>query len=143
MIEAQSKYLSTLVEAVVEAKQKGLSLAFQPRPEVVRDYNERIQNRLAKTSFADPSCQSWYKTEDGRITNNWPGTVVEYQEEMSQLQWADYLIQGSGAELVRKKKTAYIGRVKEEIPVSTTTLVLGLVLVAGGCFLRTTRGWRW
>ncbi|PWY67601.1 flavin-binding monooxygenase [Aspergillus sclerotioniger CBS 115572] len=142
MIEAQSKYLSTLVGAVVESKEKGQSLALQPRPDVVREYNERIQDRLSKTSFADPSCRSWYKTKDGRITNNWPGTVVEYQEQMSQLQWTDYLIQGTGAEFMKKKKAACIARVKEEMPVSTTTLVLGLVMVAGGCYLRTTRGWR-
>ncbi|RAL04245.1 flavin-containing monooxygenase [Aspergillus ibericus CBS 121593] len=142
MIEAQSKYLSTLVGAVVEAKQKGQSLALQPRPEVVREYNKRIQARLANTSFADPSCRSWYKTEDGRITNNWPGSAVEYQKEMSRLQWTDYLVEGSGAKVVEKKKAVYIGRVQEELPVSTATLVLGLVLAAGGWYLRRT-GWRW
>ncbi|PYH96915.1 flavin-binding monooxygenase [Aspergillus ellipticus CBS 707.79] len=143
MIEAQSRYLSTLIGAVVEAKQNNQSLALQPRSEVVREYNDRIQEQLQRSSFADPRCNSWYKLDNGRVTNNWPGTVVQYQTAMSQVRWTDYFAHGSGQATVEKKKPTYIGRVKEEMFVSNTTLTLGVVLAAGGFYFGSSRGWKW
>ncbi|PWY69106.1 flavin-binding monooxygenase [Aspergillus heteromorphus CBS 117.55] len=109
MIEAQSRCLSTLVGAVIQAKQKGQKLALQPRSDVVREYDDRIQERLARIKFADLGCRSWYKADDGRITNNWPGMALEYQKEMSQVRWTDYHVQGSGQAALQKRKPTYIG----------------------------------
>ncbi|PLB51297.1 FAD/NAD(P)-binding domain-containing protein [Aspergillus steynii IBT 23096] len=132
MIEAQSRYLSTLIQGVVKAKKSGKSLAITPRPEVVQRYNEEIHARLEKTSLADPNCHSWYKTESGKITTTWPGTAVQYQREMSRVCWEDYVVEGTGKQLVKGKKV-YLGRVVEEIPVSYPALILGMVgFVAGG-----------
>ena len=36
-----------------------------------------LQRELARTVWGD-SCHSWYKTESGRITNNWSGTTLRY-----------------------------------------------------------------
>ncbi|KAE8154657.1 hypothetical protein BDV25DRAFT_135577 [Aspergillus avenaceus] len=58
MIEAQSRYLSTLVGEVVQAKIRGDSLVFQLRPEAMTAYNDRIQSQLERTSFSDPNCYS-------------------------------------------------------------------------------------
>ncbi|KAB8239110.1 flavin-containing monooxygenase [Aspergillus alliaceus] len=138
MIEAQSRYLSTLIGEVVRAKARGDSLALQPRTDVVSMFNDRIQAELGKSSFADPNCHSWYKLDDGRITNNWPGRVVQYQKEMSQVRWEDYLVEGTGKSRVDSKKTTNIGRIQEELPVRTATLVLGALGVAlamGGYYM--------
>ncbi|GKZ32599.1 hypothetical protein AbraIFM66950_002117, partial [Aspergillus brasiliensis] len=141
MIESQSRYLSTLIKAVADAKKRNQTLVIQPRPEVLQAYNDRIQKQLAETSFADPNCQSWYKTDQGLITNNWPFKVVQYQKETSQVRWTDFLIKGSGAPAVEKKKATYVGRVKEEALVNNATLFLGVALAAGGVYWRATRGW--
>ncbi|KAI3004345.1 hypothetical protein CBS147345_7782 [Aspergillus niger] len=143
MIEAQSRYLSTMIRAVADAKKKDQTLVIQPRPEVLREYNERVQKHLAETSFADPNCQSWYKTAEGLITNNWPFTVVRYQKEVSQVRWADFILKGSGSAAVAKKKATYVGRVKEEALVSNVTLFLGVALAAGGVYWRATSWWKW
>ncbi|KAI9039309.1 flavin-containing monooxygenase [Aspergillus affinis] len=132
MIEAQSRYLSTLIHGFIKAKKSGKSLVITPRPEVVQKWDDAVQTRLAKSSFADPACHSWYKAENGRVTQNWSGTAIQYQKEMARVRWDDYIVEGTGKELV-KGKNVYIGRVVEEIPISYTALVLGLVgVVAGG-----------
>ncbi|KAJ5777321.1 hypothetical protein N7520_000567 [Penicillium odoratum] len=137
MIEAQSRYLNSLVGEVMRVKQQGRKLSLKPTPEAVKDFNDRIQEVLRNSSFADPNCNSWYKRADGVITNNWSGTVVEYQEELSQVQWQDYIAGGSGKSLIAKKRPTYLGRVKEESFFSSTSLLLGTVgtlVIVGGYF---------
>jgi hypothetical protein len=47
------------------------------RPEVMRTYNQRLQAILERTVWAKTE-KSWYKRADGRITNNWSGSTIEY-----------------------------------------------------------------
>ncbi|KAJ9639467.1 hypothetical protein H2199_006501 [Coniosporium tulheliwenetii] len=133
MIEAQSRYLNAMVKA---------KLALKPRPERVKEYNDEVQEILNKSSFADPSCNSWYKNEEGRITNNWSGTVIEYQDMLSKVNWDDYIAEGSGAEMVKGKGETKLGRVQEETSVSNLTLALGALsalAVGVGYFARGSR----
>ncbi|KAL4944376.1 hypothetical protein BDV06DRAFT_233381 [Aspergillus oleicola] len=117
MIEAQSRYLAALMDPIIRAKEKGGSIAVQPRTDIVHAFNRDIQDRLAKSTFADPSCNSWYKTAEGRITNNWPGTVVEYQQGLAQVRWTDYLVEGDDKEeYIRPSKETIVGHVEEMWP---------------------------
>ncbi|EXJ89692.1 hypothetical protein A1O3_02759 [Capronia epimyces CBS 606.96] len=140
MIEAQSKYINTLIKEVLHVRQKGGSLVIQPNPERIQDFNEQIQSELENSSFADPNCNSWYKIKDsGKITNNWSRTVVEYQKLLSKLDWSDYDLSGAGAERVANKHTTYIGRVVEETRISYQTIALtalSLAAVGAGVALR-------
>lgn len=139
MVEAQSRYLNVLVGEVLRARGQGKKLAIKPDPSVLREYNRDLQEVLAETSFADPKCQSWYKTDSGKITNNWSGTVVDYQRELSQLRWADYVVEGSGNDASKRPKITHLGRVHEETYFSNSTLalaVVGVLAVIGGFVLR-------
>ncbi|PKX99987.1 FAD/NAD(P)-binding domain-containing protein [Aspergillus campestris IBT 28561] len=136
MIEAQSRYLSALIDRVVRARDQGQSLVLQPRTEVVRSLNHQIQTQLQETSFADPTCRSWYKTADGRITNNWPGTAVQYQKELATVRWADYAVSGTAADTVAGRRPTRIGRVVEEWPVSWWTMALGAGAVGWWSYTR-------
>ncbi|KAF4233355.1 hypothetical protein CNMCM8980_000369 [Aspergillus fumigatiaffinis] len=139
MIEAQSRYITALVSQILQAQKDGQSLALRPKPEAVKKFNEDIQAALRKSSFADPNCSSWYKTEDGRITNNWHSTVVDYQNELSRVRWDDYIAEGTGKALIAKKKETHIGRVKEETLIRNTSLLWGAASVAvalGGYYLK-------
>ena len=40
-------------------------------------WNRRLQHDLARTVWARTPA-SWYKTKDGRITNNWSGSTIRY-----------------------------------------------------------------
>lgn len=125
MIEAQSRYINAMVAEVIRARQHGKTLSLKPTQTAMNEYNDRIQALLRSSSFADPNCNSWYKRDDGIITNNWSSTVIEYQHEMSKVQWDDYIAEGSGRDLVRGKKATNVGRVREETLLSNTSLLVG------------------
>ncbi|KAJ5794099.1 hypothetical protein N7457_000698 [Penicillium paradoxum] len=125
MIEAQSRYLNTLVGEVIRARQEGKTLALKPEPGALKSFNNRIQAILRTTSFADPNCNSWYKRDDGVITNNWSGTVVDYQQELSNVQWQDYIAEGTWKDHITDKAATKVGHVKEETLLSNTSLLVG------------------
>ena len=99
MIEAQSRYLNGLVEAVLDARGKGKPIGLVPVKERTEAFNEGIQGVLSKSSFADPACNSWYKNGEGKITNNWSGTVEEYKARTARFEPAEY-------EIVRARQPA-------------------------------------
>ncbi len=139
MIEAQSRYISALIKEVLRAKVEGKNLTMSPKHEKVEEYNETIQKVLQNSSFADPNCGSWYKNEEGLITNNWSGTVIDYQKMVSKVDWSDYNLSGNGAEGLGEGKTTKVGRVVEETMVSYRTMgltALSVLAVAGGFALR-------
>ncbi|KAF2678189.1 flavin-binding monooxygenase-like protein, partial [Lentithecium fluviatile CBS 122367] len=141
MIEAQSRYLNTLVSAVLDARQRGEPIGLMPKQRKTDAFNEKIQEVLKRSSFADPNCGSWYKNAEGRITNNWSGTVVEYQEVLSRIDWEDFEVtaggEGKRQGAVSASKVVFgdgkmetrIGRVREETVVSNAGLVMGAVSV--------------
>ncbi|KAL5316140.1 hypothetical protein ACEPPN_017018 [Leptodophora sp. 'Broadleaf-Isolate-01'] len=131
MIEAQSLYINTLISKVKAAKNSGRKLRIEPKSQVVEKYNSEIQTRLAKSAFADPNCNSWYKNEEGLITNNWADAVIPYQKRTSSINWDDYEISGSGAEVVKAEGTTKWARVIEETQVSNTAILVGLLTTAG------------
>lgn len=146
MIEAQSRYLNTLVAAVLDARSRGERVGLMPKQSRTDAFNAKIQGILEKSSFADPNCASWYKNAAGRITNNWSGTVVEYQKTLDKVDWDDFeTASGKGREGVSASKVVFgngrqntkIGRVHEESYVSNTTLALGGIsaIVAGAAWV--------
>jgi hypothetical protein len=140
VIEAQTKYLSVLVDKVLQARRKGQTLALCPLEEKTLSYWHDLQLALQKTSFSDPNCNSWWKRDDGIITNNWAGTAIDYQNNLSAVDWADYYAFGSAAGdfdmLGRNGATTKIRRVVEETTLSRTALsvfvmgFLGIVVQA-------------
>lgn len=138
MIEAQSKYICALVAEVLRAGQAGKSLTIAPKKEKLEEFNNEIQKKLSSSSFAHPSCHSWYKNEEGVITNNWSGTVIEYQKLLERVKWTDYELAGKGAENM-PETSAKIPRVMEETYVTYTTMALGvasMLVVGAGWALR-------
>ncbi|KAK7538661.1 cyclohexanone monooxygenase [Phyllosticta citribraziliensis] len=130
MVEAQSRYIAGMIKTVIDGRRQGKTLAIQPKPEIVRAFNVELQNRLGKSAFADPNCSSWYKTKDGRVTNNWSGTVVEYQKKIEKVKWSDYIVEGPGADIVSGELK--VGRVVEETQVSYNTIWWSAVSVLAG-----------
>jgi hypothetical protein len=127
-IESQVRYIAALVTAVLQARNEGKSLSIVPRSNVLETYNDSLQHHLAKTSFADSRCGSWFKDQTGLITTNWHGTAIDYQKLVSTLRWDDYKLSGSGAEDVRQKGEKNLGRVVEEITLSNQTVLTGLLV---------------
>lgn len=138
MIEAQSRYIGTLISSVLSARAKGSSLSILPNPRSLAIYNAEVQQRLSKTAFADPNCSSWYKNDAGVITNNWYGNVVEYQQLVSVVAWDDYILSSSDQRQTLPKGRLQIGRVVEESTFQLSTIALSLAavmaVVGGGLY---------
>lgn len=81
--EVQAKYLREFVDHFVAT---GAPLAVDP--EVEAEHDQRIQSELATSVWSQ--CTSWYRTSDGRITNNWPLLAVQYKTQ-AKFDPADYL----------------------------------------------------
>ena len=143
MIEAQSRYINGLIKPVLEARKQGKTLSLSPKADKVQEYNTEIQSELQKSSFNDPNCGSWYKNENGKITNNWSRTVIDYQQQLSKVEYDNYVAEGSGVSIVRDEPQMHIGRVREESYVSDKTLMaLGAVstaAVVGGFLMRNSK----
>lgn len=73
MIEAQVGY-------VLQALAQGRPVSVNP--DVQAAYNDKIQAELAHTPWAG-TCTSWYKTPEGKILNNWPGSAQAYAQAVA------------------------------------------------------------
>lgn len=140
MIEAQARYIAALVQAVQHARTSQSAISLTPNLARLNAYNDEIQRTLKTMAFNSPNCTSWYKNDKGLITNNWSGTVVEYQNRCDAVEWADYDVMGPGSEAFGRETArdkVHLGRVVEETQVSDRALtVLGALasaaVVVGG-----------
>jgi len=72
-LECQIGYV---MQALASLDAHGLA-SIDVRPDVQSEFNARLQARLRRSVWST-GCDSWYKNEAGRVTNNWPGTATEY-----------------------------------------------------------------
>jgi cation diffusion facilitator CzcD-associated flavoprotein CzcO len=59
------------------------------RADVQRRHNERIQQRLTKTTWMS-GCSSWYLTADGFNATMYPGFATQYLRQMRDFRFGDY-----------------------------------------------------
>jgi len=73
MIECQVRYVVECLRAMAARQLSWLDV----RRDAMDRYNAALQREIGKTAWA-AGCTSWYKTESGKITNNWSGFTVDY-----------------------------------------------------------------
>jgi cation diffusion facilitator CzcD-associated flavoprotein CzcO len=86
MLEAQAGFVGRAAAAM---QARGLR-TLAPSKAGQGRFIEALEAKLAKTVWADPACASWYKNAAGRITQNWSGTVGDYERAVAHVDWADY-----------------------------------------------------
>jgi cation diffusion facilitator CzcD-associated flavoprotein CzcO len=85
MLESQIHYV---MEALKLLRRRGAK-ALEVKPDVQQQFNARLQERIGHTVW-NGGCTSWYKTESGKNTNNWPGYTFEYRRATRRLRAEDY-----------------------------------------------------
>jgi cation diffusion facilitator CzcD-associated flavoprotein CzcO len=90
MLERQVEYAVRALRAMQDrgATSMEVTRAAQHR------FNRDLQTTLANTTWADPGCRSWYKTADGRITQNWSSHTRDYAAATAEVRFADYELAG-------------------------------------------------
>ena len=86
MLECQSRYV---VSAIRTLKRRG-SRYMNVRADTQREFNKEAQARLATTVPARADCFTYFKTENGKITTNWPGYATEYRWRTRAVQTRDF-----------------------------------------------------
>lgn len=71
-LETQASY----IRQALQHTQKRGATAIDVRPEATARSNQDTQDRFIGTAWTH--CDSWYRTEQGRIVANWPGYMREY-----------------------------------------------------------------
>jgi hypothetical protein len=77
MIEQQVAYIRSLL---VDMVRRDLC-AVEVTPTAMERYDAEITAAAQRTVWAE-DCHSWYKTDSGRITNNWPDYTVRYRRRL-------------------------------------------------------------
>lgn len=87
MVEYQSDYVVQCVDKIASDDVAAIDVT----PSAMKAWNEQVQADLDKTVWAG-DCSSWYKTEGGKITNNWSGKTTDYGKAMRAPEWSAYQI---------------------------------------------------
>ncbi|MGB2939053.1 MAG: NAD(P)/FAD-dependent oxidoreductase [Candidatus Dormiibacterota bacterium] len=91
MLESQTHYVISALETLRRVPGAYLDV----RPQALDAFSAEVQERLAGSVWT--GCDSWYRHEGGRITNNWPGFVSEYRRRTRRLDLADYRLVRPGS----------------------------------------------
>jgi len=73
MIECQVRYVTRCLDELARRGARWIDV----KREAMARSNAELQAALAKTTWSS-DCNSWYKTADGKITNNWSGRTAAY-----------------------------------------------------------------
>jgi hypothetical protein len=76
MLESQTDYV---IEAIRHAGSHGAKW-LDVRPEISAEFNKELQDELKKTVW-QAGCDSWYVTDAGKNTNNWPSFTFDYRRQ--------------------------------------------------------------
>jgi cation diffusion facilitator CzcD-associated flavoprotein CzcO len=85
MVECQVGYVRQCIEAMAR---DGIG-CLDVRDDAMRRFNREVQSLAADTVWS-ADCGSWYKTESGKITNNWPDFTYRYRRRMRQPDLRDF-----------------------------------------------------
>ena len=77
MLECQVNYIGQCIETIDRERLRYLDV----KPAAMERFNRDLQQDMQKTVWA-AGCSSWYKTADGRVTNNWSSFTAKYWWEM-------------------------------------------------------------
>ncbi|MET8182910.1 NAD(P)/FAD-dependent oxidoreductase [Streptomyces sp. NPDC005336] len=88
IIEAQLNYMADYLR---QLDTLGGKVAMDAKPSAVRDYNERIEERMRRTVWNVGGCDSWY-LDNGRNTTLWPGTTSEFKKVTRRVHPEEYKV---------------------------------------------------
>ena len=90
MIECQANYIAQCVQALRNGRLRYIDV----RKEAMAAFNRELQQDMQKTVWA-AGCSSWYKTADGKVTNNWSSFTARYWWQMRHPDFNEYALVGN------------------------------------------------
>ena len=87
MSEAQANYIAQSVKALVQNQWKSIEV----KEKDMNTYHQSTQKRLQEMIWAKVE-DSWYKSANGNIPNNYPGRTMEYIRKTKKVDFGKYLV---------------------------------------------------
>lgn len=85
MLEAQVGWVAQGVRAIADGRARRLEI----RRDVAEAFDAWVQERVGHTVFAG-GCRSWYLTESGRNTQNWPASTLTFRRRLRRLRLEEF-----------------------------------------------------
>ena len=99
LLEAQARYAAEATRLI----ESGVVERLEVRRDIHDAFQRELTERLGDSVWA--TCSSWYVTENGRVTNNWPGSQTEYRRRTRTVATSDYLVEAPAREPARSERT--------------------------------------
>lgn len=90
MLEIQQAYILEALDHLLGMPRAAVDV----RENVLTAYNKDLQLEMRGSAFSS-DCSSWYKNAEGKVINNWSGTVEEYRALAGRWDLADYTLTGA------------------------------------------------
>jgi 4-hydroxyacetophenone monooxygenase len=87
--ECGVRYLLGCIELLLRTGKRALEV----RKDVHDEFNERVDAENRRMAWGASDVNSWYKNELGRVSQNWPFTLLEYWQRTLRPDPADYELQ--------------------------------------------------
>jgi 4-hydroxyacetophenone monooxygenase len=84
--ECAARYVVGCVQLLLEEKLHALDC----RASVFEAYNARVDEANAQMAWGASTVNSWYKNTSGRVTQNWPFSLLEFWQRTRRPDRADY-----------------------------------------------------
>ena len=84
--ECEVDYMLNSIRMLLEGGHRAMDC----RPEVHDAYNRRIDDANMRMAWGAAKVHTWYKNAKGRVSQNWPGTLLEYWQQTREPDPADY-----------------------------------------------------
>ncbi len=79
--ECEARYIMGCLRLLIEKAATEGSAAMDCRQDVHDAYNEKIDAGNRDMAWGSPNVSSWYKNEHGRVTQNWPFTLLQFWQQ--------------------------------------------------------------
>ncbi len=86
--ELEARYITESVRMLLERGAASMDV----RPEVHDEYNRRVDAANRKMAWGAASVNTWYKNASGRITQNWPFSLLEFWQWTRRPEPDDYVL---------------------------------------------------
>ena len=86
--ECEMRYILGCIKLLLETD----CAALDCKPSVHDTYNQWVDEGNLQMAWGSPNVKSWYKNSQGRVTQNWPFTLLEFWKRTQAPKQSDYIL---------------------------------------------------
>ena len=87
MLENQARYIAKCIKLLKRKKARAMHV----KEDIQKQFNDKLKAQLSKTVLVHENCRSYFQAENGRITTNWPGLMLNYRWRTRRVRKLDYI----------------------------------------------------